>query len=54
MLVHDPQTSGGLLLAMDAAAASRLLTALPQHGYLPQCRVIGQIHAGDPGIIRLG
>lgn len=53
MLGYDPQTSGGLLLAMERGAARRLLDELPRRGYLPECRVIGEAHPGEPGLICL-
>jgi len=53
MLGYDPQTSGGLLLAMEREAASRLLDELHRQGYLPECRIIGEAHPGEPGLIRL-
>jgi len=53
MLGYDPQTSGGLLLAMTRDAAMRLQDELGRQGYLPECRVIGEVLAGEPGLIRL-
>ena len=53
MIVHDPQTSGGLLLAMARDTAHVLLAALAAQGYQPQCRIIGEVLAADPGMIRL-
>ena len=53
MIVHDPQTSGGLLLAMERDAAQTLLAALTARGYLPKCRIIGEALAADPGLVRL-
>jgi selenide,water dikinase len=51
LIAYDPQTSGGLLLAMEAEAAKLLLEALSQRGYAPECRIIGSVHATDPGIV---
>jgi selenide,water dikinase len=42
VLVHDPQTSGGLL----AAVRPRDVTALEQHGF----SVVGSAHAGPAGV----
>lgn len=51
MIGYDPQTSGGLVLAMASTAAAQLLDALGQGGYAPECRVIGVVHAADPGFV---
>ncbi len=53
MIAYDPQTSGGLLLAMETRAATRLMATLQQQGYAPDCRVIGKIKATDPGFVRI-
>jgi selenide,water dikinase len=53
MLGYDPQTSGGLLLAMERGAALRLLDELHRRGSMPECRIIGEAHPGEPGLIRL-
>jgi selenide, water dikinase len=47
VLLHDAQTSGGLLLAAPPAAAPALLDALRAQG-LPAA-LIGDIVAGDSG-----
>ena len=54
MIGYDPQTSGGLLLAMTANAATELLAALREQGYAPECRVIGSVRATDPGLVFIG
>ncbi|GAA3915036.1 selenide, water dikinase SelD [Litoribacillus peritrichatus] len=41
-LIFDPQTSGGLLVAIDADGAEQALSALHQAGY-SQSRIIGKI-----------
>jgi|SRR5581483_7423148 len=46
-LVHDPQTSGGLLAAVDAAAARELC------GKLPQAKIIGEVIAADEPYLTL-
>lgn len=51
MIGYDPQTSGGLVLAMEPAAAKQLLDALAQQGYAPECRIIGEVRAIDPGMV---
>lgn len=51
MIGYDPQTSGGLVLAMEPAAAAQLLDALAQQGYAPECRIIGEVRAIDPGMV---
>lgn len=53
MIAYDPQTSGGLLLAMEPTAAEQLLAALAQQGYGPECRIIGSVKATDPGFVFL-
>lgn len=53
MIAYDPQTSGGLLLAMEPTAAEQLLAALAQQGYGPECRIIGSVKATDPGLVFL-
>ena len=51
LIGYDPQTSGGLLLALDPDTAAQLLARLVQAGYGPQCAIIGEVRAGDPGLI---
>lgn len=53
LLGYDPQTSGGLLLALDADTATQLLARLAQSGYGPQCALIGEARSGNPGLIFL-
>ncbi len=43
-LLHDPQTSGGLLLSLPAAEAPKALKALREAGY-PAATEIGRLHA---------
>jgi len=47
-LLHDPQTAGGLLAAVDAASADGLVTQLRETGH--QAAVIGRIAEGTPGL----
>ena len=51
LIGYDPQTSGGLLLALRPDTARQLLTLLGPAGYQPECRIIGEVRSGDPGII---
>jgi selenide,water dikinase len=51
-LVHDPQTSGGLLLAVDGAAAGELLTRLHEAGVGHAAR-IGEVRAADQPFLEL-
>ncbi|HLI41294.1 MAG TPA: selenide, water dikinase SelD [Streptosporangiaceae bacterium] len=51
VLLHDAQTSGGLLLAAPAAAAGGLLGELRRRG-LPAAAV-GEVTRGEPGHIRV-
>lgn len=53
LIGYDPQTSGGLLLALAPETADQLRARLVQSGYGPQCAIIGEVHAGDPGLIYL-
>jgi selenide,water dikinase len=48
-LLHDPQTSGGLLCAVDAAAADALVAALASAG-VADATVIGEVGAAGPAI----
>jgi selenide,water dikinase len=49
LLLADPQTSGGLLLAVDPEQSPRLLQLLHEQGWL-DARRIGYCKAGSPGI----
>ena len=53
MLAYDPQTSGGLLLAMERDAAEQLLQQLRQVGYAPKNCIIGEVGVGNPGLVFL-
>lgn len=44
-LITDPQTSGGLLVACDAASVPAVLAEFAAEGF-DQARVIGELHAG--------
>ncbi len=47
MVGYDPQTSGGLLLALEEATARLLQDALALQGYPYPCAVIGQVREAD-------
>ena len=49
-LLTDPQTSGGLLVAVAADAAGSLLAAAHAHGHR-MATVIGRFEAGTPGVV---
>jgi selenide,water dikinase len=51
-LVHDPQTSGGLLIAVESAAADELLARLREHGVEHAARV-GEVRAADQPFLEL-
>lgn len=51
-VLYDPQTSGGLLIALDAAHANDLLMTLLDHG-VGDSAIIGEITDGNPGRIAL-
>lgn len=52
-LVHDPQTSGGLLIAVDGAAADELVAQLRAAGVDHAAR-IGEVRASDQPFLELG
>ena len=49
-LLTDPQTSGGLLVACDAASAPALCARIRQWGD-PLARIIGTVERGDPVVV---
>jgi selenide,water dikinase len=51
-LLFDPQTSGGLLLAVNGAQADDLIAALKKEGVAAACRV-GEVVAADRPYIRV-
>jgi len=53
MVLVDPQTSGGLLIAAPAEAAQLILQVLQDSGYPLACADIGQIEEGEAGGITL-
>jgi len=54
LILADPQTSGGLLIAASPDAAAAILHELRAQGYPLACADIGEIIAGAPGAIELG
>ena len=52
-LVHDPQTSGGLLIAVDGAVADELVRRLHDAGVEHATR-IGEVRASDQPFLELG
>jgi len=48
-LLYDPQTSGGLLVALPAGAAAAYLTALLATGH--RAAEIGAVTSGDPALV---
>ena len=46
LLLTDPQTSGGLLVACDAQAAPAILARIREGD--PRAAIIGSVEAGDP------
>jgi selenide,water dikinase len=51
MVMCDPQTSGGLLMAIDEGKADKLLNRLKDGG--DEAAIIGQVDEGEPGVIKL-
>ena len=51
-ILYDPQTSGGLLAAVDAAAADDLVTALRAAG-LSHASIIGEVRPRETGSVML-
>ncbi len=48
-LLADPQTSGGLLVAVASDAAEAVLQMVRDAGH-PDARIVGRAQAGEPGI----
>jgi selenide,water dikinase len=49
-LLTDAQTSGGLLISCEAAAAGGILAMIREQGY-PRAAIIGSVEAGDGRLI---
>lgn len=52
MVMCDPQTSGGLLMAVDGDRAEKLAKRLRDGG--DEAAIIGEAQQGEPGVIKLG
>ena len=50
-ILCDPQTSGGLLVAVDPAAAAEVVAVLERHGLVDHGRPIGELVAGPAGTV---
>lgn len=53
ILIADPQTSGGLLIAATPKAAELIHRTMLECGYSLPCAIIGEIVDGDRGIVEL-
>ncbi len=53
MILSDPQTSGGLLIAVDPAAASEVASLMIAHGMQEFTRQIGRLHIATAGQLRI-
>lgn len=53
MVISDPQTSGGLLIAAPPEAAQAILTRMEELAYPLACADIGEIVAGKEGLVEL-
>ena len=49
LLLTDPQTSGGLLVACEASAAPAILARIREGD--PRAAIIGQVESGDPVVV---
>jgi selenide,water dikinase len=52
-MLTDPQTSGGLLVSVDAGRAEAVLRTIRAAGY-PAASIIGRVKSGTPGITVAG
>ncbi len=53
MLIADPQTSGGLLIAATPRAAEAIRATMLARGYDLPCAIVGEITVGSRGMIEL-
>ena len=53
LLLADPQTSGGLLIAAAPAEMAQIQAAIASTDYGYDCAIIGEVIEGEPGIIEL-
>jgi selenide,water dikinase len=49
-LLTDPQTSGGLLVAVEPSKADELVSHIRANGY-PLATIVGRVEAGDPQVV---
>ena len=49
LLLTDPQTSGGLVVACSAQAAPAILARIREGD--PRATIVGRVEAGDPAIV---
>lgn len=54
IILYDPQTSGGLLIAAPQAAIDQIIARLAQASYPLAVAVVGEVTAGPAGTITLG
>lgn len=53
MVLYDPQTSGGLLIAAPPAIISQISARLNRENYPLECAIIGELLSGPAGLINL-
>lgn len=53
MLIADPQTSGGLLIAATPRAVEAIAKTMRERAYALPCAIVGEIADGDRGMIEL-
>lgn len=53
ILIADPQTSGGLLIAASPMAIEAIQRTMQERGYTLPCAIIGEIVEGNRGMIEL-
>ena len=53
LILTDPQTSGGLLIAAPAVNMAQIQTQIQATDYQYECVVIGKVQQGEAGIIQL-
>ncbi len=53
IVIADPQTSGGLLIAAPPATTQAILNMMQEMGYPLACAEIGEVVAGKEGVVEL-
>lgn len=53
VLISDPQTSGGLLIAATPRAIEAISLKMEEWGYSLTCAVVGEVTAGSRGMVEL-